>query len=103
MSGLQSRSWAWSFKAPPGAIWPLLADTARFNEAAGLPRHTITEIAGPDGAVAYFGAATMGPFEINWQERPVNWIAEQFFEHIRDFSSGPLRQLCAHLQLAIDP
>ncbi len=103
MSYLQSRSWTWSFRNPPAAIWPLLADTARFNEAANLPRHKITEIPGPDGAVAYFGEVRMGPFDIKWQERPVNWISGQFFEHVRDFSSGPLSQLGAHLDLSCDP
>ena len=103
MSDLQSRSWTWSFRNPPAAIWPLLADTARFNEAANLPRHKITEIPGPDGAVAYFGEVRMGPFDIKWQERPVNWISGQFFEHVRDFSSGPLSQLGAHLDLSCDP
>lgn len=103
MSAFKSRSWAWSFKNPPAAIWPLLADTARFNEAASLPRHKITEIPGPDGVVAYFGEVKMGPFQIKWQERPVNWISEQFFEHIRDFSTGPLAQLGAHLKVEPDP
>ena len=102
MSDPQSRSWTWRFKNPPAAIWPLLADTARFNEAANLPRHKITEIPGPDGAVAYYGEVKMGPFDIKWQERPVNWVSEQFFEHIRDFSSGPLAQLCAHLEIKAD-
>ena len=103
MSDLQSRSWTWDFKNPPAAIWPLLADTARFNEAARLPRHKITEIAGPDGVVAYFGEVKIGPFEIKWQERPVNWVSEQFFEHIRDFSSGPLALLGAHLKIEGNP
>lgn len=103
MSGLRSRSWTWRFKNRPAIIWPLLADTARFNEAAHLPRHKITEIPGPDGVVAYFGAVKMGPFDIKWQERPVNWVSEQFFEHVRDFSSGPLSLLGAHLQLSSDP
>ncbi|WP_374313665.1 adenylate/guanylate cyclase domain-containing protein [Dongia sp.] len=102
-NALQSRTWSWTFKNPPAAMWPLLADTARFNEAARLPRHKITEIPQGDGSVAYYGDAKVGPFAIKWQERPVNWVAEQFFEHIRDFSSGPLRLLGAHLALRPDP
>ena len=51
MSDAERRSWTWHFKSPPAAIWPLLADTARFNEAAGLPRHRITEIPQADGSV----------------------------------------------------
>jgi class 3 adenylate cyclase len=102
MSGPKSRTWTWTFRNAPAAIWPLLADTARFNEAAGLPRHSIIEIAQVDGSVAFYGDVKMGPFALRWRERPVNWISEQFFEHVRDFSSGPLRELGAHLRLERD-
>ncbi|WP_374652448.1 adenylate/guanylate cyclase domain-containing protein [Dongia sp.] len=103
MSGRKSRTWSWTFRNPPAKIWPLLADTARFNEAAKLPRHEIVEIAQADGSVAYHGEAKLGPLHLRWRERPVNWIAEQFFEHIRDFSSGPFGELGAHLALSADP
>jgi hypothetical protein len=29
------REWEWEFTAAPEALWPVLADTARYNEAAG--------------------------------------------------------------------
>ncbi|MDY0872107.1 adenylate/guanylate cyclase domain-containing protein [Dongia rigui] len=102
-SGARQQSWTWSFKNPPQAIWPLLADTARFNEAAKLPRHRITEIPQADGSVAYLGDVKLGPFDLKWQERPVNWVSEQFFEHIRDFSSGPVGLLGARFELKADP
>jgi class 3 adenylate cyclase len=102
MRGLISRTWHWSFKNPPAAIWPILGDTARFNEAGSLPRHEITEIAGPDGAVAYYGTAKMGMFELRWRDLPVNWVSGQFLEHNRAFTSGPLSYLGAHLSLAPD-
>ena len=41
----------------PEALWPLLADTARFNEAIGLPRYTVTETPLPDGSVRRIGSA----------------------------------------------
>ncbi len=99
MSKLHSRSWSWQFAAPPERIWPLLADTARFNEAAKLPRHEIEERPQPDGSVLYFGRARMGPFRLAWRERPVNWVANQWFEHVREFESGPLRRLVARFRL----
>jgi class 3 adenylate cyclase len=94
-----SQTWEWEFEHPPEAMWPLLADTARFNEAAKLPKHQITEIPQPDGSVHYFGAARMGPFDIKWQEKPVNWVSEQWFEHTRYFSSGPVKVLSAELHV----
>src|SRR3546814_1568371 len=37
------------FDRLPAAIWPLLADTVRFNEAAGLPRYDVAETLQGDG------------------------------------------------------
>jgi len=95
----KSATWTWTFDRPPAAIWPLMADTARFNEAAKIPKHTITEVLQPDGRVKFFGRVKMGPFDIRWREKPVNWVAEQWFEHCRYFESGPLKSLCAQFEL----
>jgi class 3 adenylate cyclase len=97
--GEQTATWTWSFDRPPADIWPLMADTARFNEAAKLPKHTITDVTQPDGSVKYFGRVKMGPFDLRWREKPVNWVAEQWFEHCRYFDSGPLKSLCAQFSL----
>jgi class 3 adenylate cyclase len=97
-----SQTWEWRFEHSPAAMWPLLADTARSNEAARLPKHQITEIPQPDGSVHYSAAAKIGPFDINWQEKPVNWVSEQWFEHIRYFRNGPLKVLSAELQIEPD-
>ena len=94
-----SQTWEWDFNQPPSVLWPLLADTARFNEAASLPKHQITEIPQADGSVHYFGAAKMGPFKLAWQEKPVNWVTGQWFEHTRYFRNGPLKHLTAELRL----
>lgn len=99
MAELQSRTFIWNFDSPPEAIWPILADTVRFNEAANLPKHEIEEIPQPDGAVQYFGGGRMGPVRLAWRERPVNWITNQWFRHCRDFSQGPMASLCATLTL----
>jgi class 3 adenylate cyclase len=93
------QTWEWEFKHSPAAMWPLLADTARFNEAARLPKHQITEVPQADGSVHYFGSAKVGPFDVRWQEKPVNWVNEQWFEHARYFQSGPLKTLSAELHL----
>ena len=96
------RVWEWKFASPPAAIWPSLADTARFNEAAALPKHEIIETPRPDGSVDFVGRLRKGPVTISWQERPVNWISEQWFEHCRDFRNGPFRSLCATFELTPD-
>ena len=71
---LRSRTWNRRFASPPEAIWPLLADTARYNEAAGLPKHEIEERPRADGSVEYLGRARMGPFRLEWRDGPANWV-----------------------------
>src|SRR5262245_34254423 len=97
-----SQTWEWAFKQSPAAMWPLLADTARFNEAAKLPKHQITEVPQAGGSVHYFGSARVGPFDVRWRDNPVNWVSGQWFEHTRHFQSGPLKTLSAQLQLEPD-
>ena len=99
MGTAHSHRWVWHFAQPPAAIWPALADTARFNDAAGLPKHRITEVPQPDGTVAYSGAAQVGPFALAWRELPVEWVTNQRFRHARLFERGPLKTLIATLVL----
>jgi len=61
MSRARQATWEWRFAEPPERLWPALADTARFNEAAELPRHRIEEVLQQDGSVIYIGRAKLGP------------------------------------------
>jgi class 3 adenylate cyclase len=98
-----SRSVVWRFDgADAHAIWENLADTARFNEAAALPKHSIVEKPQPDGSVRYYGAAKVGPFRLYWEDLPVNWVTDRWFEHPRYFETGPLASLIAHFELDRD-
>jgi hypothetical protein len=54
----------WRFDRPAAAIWPLLADTVRFNEAAGLPRYEVIETPQSDGTVRFEGRLKQGPLAI---------------------------------------
>lgn len=102
MARLQSRTFVWRFDSPPEAVWPALADTARANEAAGLPKHTIVETVRPDGSVRITAHARKGPVRLDWEEVPVEWIHAQWFRHERVFSRGPLARLVATLRLRPD-
>ena len=100
MAGVKSRTFTWRFDSPVGKIWPVLSDTARFNEAAELPKHEIEEIPQEDGSVLYIGRGRVGPFSMEWDDRPVNWVDGQWFRHCRYFKKGPLKSLCATLRLS---
>ena len=76
-----ARTFVWQFAHPPERIWQALADTQRFNEAAGLPKHLIREAPGDGGAVRFFAEARKGPFALAWEEVPVEWVAPRWFRH----------------------
>jgi class 3 adenylate cyclase len=91
------RRWSWLIEAGAEDLWRILADTERFNEAAGLPIYKVTETPRGDGGMHYRGAARMGIIVLRWREVPVNWVAPRWLEHIRLFETGPLASLTARL------
>ena len=99
--GVVERTWEWHFNAPPEALWPLFADTARFNEAAGLWRYDVTDTPLPDGTVKRTGRVHLFGMTLTWEEGVPQWIAGRCFSHQRIFSSGPLRRLVTYID--IDP
>jgi class 3 adenylate cyclase len=94
--------WTWHFDSPPEAVWAVLADTARFNEAAGFPKHRIETVVAADGTIGYVGAARQGPLTVRWRDLPVEWVAPERFRHCREFIGTPLRRLCAGVVLTVD-
>lgn len=78
------REWFWQFDlpAPPEAIWPQLADTARTNRAAGLAEMHYEE---KDGLLHgwHRTAGLKHNFVERWQ-----WIAPSRLEMTRDYRTG---------------
>ncbi|HEX4571319.1 MAG TPA: adenylate/guanylate cyclase domain-containing protein [Dongiaceae bacterium] len=102
MARAEKRSWTWHVDRPAEAMWSVLADTARLNEAQKVPRQQIEEIPQADGSVLYLGRARIGPIALAWREKPVNWVTGQWFEHCRYFTRGPLALLCARLKVSAE-
>jgi class 3 adenylate cyclase len=96
---MTSASWTRDFRAPASAIWETLGDTARYNEAAGLPRQRIEEKPRDDGATDYHAHARMGPFRLHWLDIPCNWVAGKWFRHERRFLTGPLKIMTASFDI----
>ena len=93
--------WEWRFAAPPESLWPVLADTARFNEAMRLPRYLVTETPQPDGEVQRTGSARKFGIALSWEEGVPEWVTPRRFAHERRFPSGPLQRIAT--EIAIDP
>jgi class 3 adenylate cyclase len=89
---LRSRTWTWHFDLPPAELWPVLADTNRFNEAMGLPPYVLVETPQPNGTVLRRGSGKAAGFTLEWEEKPYEWIHGRHFRQARLFSKGPFRR-----------
>ncbi|KAA1249192.1 hypothetical protein F0Q45_16490 [Mycobacterium simiae] len=86
------RTWTWTFDLPPDQLWPVLADTNRFNEAVGLPPYTLEETPQADGTVRRRGRGKVAGFMLEWEEKPYEWISGRHFRQSRVFTKGPFRR-----------
>ncbi len=86
------RTWTWHFDLPPDRLWPVLADTSRFNEAMGLPPYVLEETPQPNGTVLRRGSGRAAGFTLAWEEKPYEWILERHFRQARVFTRGPFRR-----------
>jgi class 3 adenylate cyclase len=86
------RTWTWTFDLPPDRLWPVLADTNRFNEAMGLPQYTLEPTLQPNGTVVRRGQGKTAGFTLEWEEKPYEWIAGRHFRQSRVFTKGPFRR-----------
>jgi hypothetical protein len=99
MAQARSRAFTVEFAGDLPAVWRAMADTARYNAAAALPKQTVTEIPGPDGEITFVARAKLAGLPLEWEDLPCNWVRERWFEHRRRFRNGPLATLDARLDL----
>ena len=99
MTDPYTKHWTWRFDAGPMAVWAVLADTARFNEAAGFPKHDITERREADGGISYIGKAVIAGLPVSWRDIPVEWIEGERFTHRNEFFGTPVKSLAVTLTL----
>src|SRR5437016_5302289 len=91
MGKVAARVWRWEFPVPPETLWPLIADTNRFNEAARGPKYRLVERPRPDGSVERIATLRLGPLALRWEERPYEWVQNRCFSQRRLFLSGPFK------------
>lgn len=103
MSRVLSREFVRQIGASRTQVWEALADTARYNESVGLPKHDIREEPQPDGSVRFYATARIGFLTLNWEDIPQEWSTGNWFRHRRLFLKGPLKQLNVHVRFEDGP
>jgi class 3 adenylate cyclase len=94
------RIWKWHFAASPEALWPLLVDTSRLNEALGFNRYTLTETAQPDGSIERIGAMRRFGRPLTWEEGVPELVAGRSYRHGRRFRSRFVRSIVTDIHMA---
>ena len=98
----RSYEWRWELDASPQALWPLVADTDRFNRDTGLP--PVTDARAP-GEVLRSGRRHLRMrvrgVPVEWEESPFEWVAPTRFGVVRRYHRGPLREM--HVQVELEP
>lgn len=88
------------FSAPPDALWPLLADTPRMNQAVGLPpiEYTVTPV--ERGGSRIEAAVMLGRWPVlRWTEHPFLWREPYGYVVFREFIGGPFTRVTAGVEL----
>ncbi len=90
---LLSRNYHFEFPHPVDKLWAVVSDTARWGEATGFPKYQARETLQDDGRVTITGHAEIAGIKINWEEPPVNWISNHWFEQSRITNKGPIAEM----------
>src|SRR5262245_43487376 len=92
-------------KIPAAAplVWALVADTNRFDRAAGLVAGSYRFRDMPDGSRERVASAKQTGFTIEWVEPAYDWLEGRFVRGSRTFTQGPARAGGFSVELTPDP
>ena len=90
--------WRWHLDATPEALWPLIADTNRFNRDTGLPPVEVVS-EGPR-ATRTLRFTRLGVV-VEWEERPFEWVRPRRFGVVRRYARGPVAEM--RVRVMLDP
>ena len=96
--------WEWQLRASPGALWPFVADTNRFNRDTGLAPVEYLQGDGPrpSNARRHLRLVQFG-ITVEWEEFPFEWIRPSRFGVVRQYRKGPLAELRVLVELTPQP
>ena len=90
-------NWQWDIKSAPEAIWPLAADTNRFNRDTGQPE---VELLGNVKGTK-LARMKLPIIRVEWEEEPFEWTYPYSFGIVRRYRMGPLDEM--RVNVRFDP
>jgi class 3 adenylate cyclase len=95
--------WQFNLQSSPAQLWPLVADTNRFNRDTGVP--TLGSMSLPDISKNARRRMRLSAFGIpvEWEEQPFEWVRPHRFGVVRRYSKGPVSELRVRVELEPRP
>ena len=86
--------WEFDLESSPEQLWPLVADTNRFNRDTGVPAVETLSNPGPGlkNARRRLRLSAFG-IPVEWEEQPFEWVRPLRFGVVRRYSKGPIEEL----------
>jgi class 3 adenylate cyclase len=93
--------WKIPVNAAPDRLWHYVADTNRINQYAGLPEFTFRYTPEADGGSRQTGETRYMGWQLRWDEHPFEWIEGRYYEVVRTYHNGPIRNF--HTAVTLHP
>src|SRR5438309_5019601 len=95
--------WEFNLESSPAQLWPLVADTNRFNRDTGVP--TLEAVSLPNISKNARRRMRLSAFGIpvEWEEQPFEWVRPHRFGVVRRYSKGPMSELRVRVELLPRP
>jgi class 3 adenylate cyclase len=86
--------WEFDLESSPEQLWPLVADTNRFNRDTGVPAVQMvqSDVKGMKNARRRLRLSAFG-IPVEWEEQPFEWTRPSRFGVVRRYSKGPIAEL----------
>jgi class 3 adenylate cyclase len=86
--------WEFDLESSPEQLWPLVADTNRFNRDTGVPAVQMVQSEGQGlkNARRRLRLSAFG-IPVEWEEQPFEWIRPTRFGVVRRYNKGPIAEL----------
>src|SRR4051794_22544876 len=96
--------WEFDLESSPEQLWPLVADTNRFNRDTGVPAVKVVSSAGddPKNVRRRLRLSAFG-IPVEWEEQPFEWVRPNRFGVIRRYSKGPVSELRVRVEMLPRP
>src|SRR3989440_2515460 len=90
--------WEFDLESSPEQLWPLVADTNRFNRDTGVPAVQMVQDSRLKNARRHLRLSVFG-IPVEWEEQPFEWVRPHRFGVIRRYSKGPMSELRVRVEL----